>query len=291
MRSMKTLLRLLGAVSLTTVAASSVVACGSKSPEIHVDVAKLLEWYDANGKSKINQKLNKNDTTGKENYSIIADDSLIKTAELFKTKLLIQGSAAGKFKAKNTEATKFLSDLGFNSGSDSKDYSIDDVTKITALIAKVTSSTPGKIEANGTTDFKVSDGTCQVDIMNKAGNDATVVKSYTIKTLKNDALNINASVITNLIVNKDGLKLTDSEGFKQGQPISNFKLKINSDKKQKQFDSLITLLNTNVNTKFFNAVTGGTEVTGNFPTTKVFLEIHFGNVILSSRIDCDVPNA
>ncbi|WP_210371071.1 lipoprotein, partial [Borreliella garinii] len=40
MRSMKTLLRLLGAVSLTTVAASSVVACGSKAPEIHDDVAK-----------------------------------------------------------------------------------------------------------------------------------------------------------------------------------------------------------------------------------------------------------
>ncbi|WP_210378584.1 hypothetical protein, partial [Borreliella garinii] len=82
-------------------------------------------------------------------------------------------------------------------------------------------------------------------------------------------------------VNKNGLKLTDSEGFKQGQPISSFKLKIKSDIKQKQFDSLIILLNTNVNTKFFSAVTGGTEVTGNFSTTKVFLEIHFGNVVLS----------
>ncbi|WJG71368.1 hypothetical protein [Spiroplasma ixodetis] len=291
MRSMKTLLRLLGAVSLTTVAASSVVACGSKAPEIHVDVAKELDWYDAQGKSKIKQKLNRDDTVGKEKYSIIADDSLIKPTELFKTKLLIQGSTVGKFKAKNTEATKFLSDLGFKSGSESKDYSTDDVAKITALIAKVTSSTPGKIEENGTTDFKVSDGNCQVDIMDKVGDGAKVVKSYTIKTLKNDTLDINATVITNLIVNKNGLKLTDSEGFKQGQPISSFKLKIKSDIKQKQFDSLIILLNTNVNTKFFSAVTGGTEVTGNFSTTKVFLEIHFGNVVLSSRIDCGIPNA
>lgn len=71
MRSMKTLLRLLGAVSLTTVAASSVVACGSKAPEIHVDVAKLLDWYDAQGKSKINQKLNKDDIAGQENIQLL----------------------------------------------------------------------------------------------------------------------------------------------------------------------------------------------------------------------------
>lgn len=290
MRSMKTLLRLLSAVSLTTVAASSVVACGSV-PELHVDVAKLLQWYDAQGNSLINQKLNKNDIDNKEKYSIIADNSKITIANLFKDKLLIQGSAAGKFKAKNIEAAKFLSDLDFKSGSESKDYSDDEVTRITALSAKVNNNIPGKIEENGTIDFKVDAGICQVDIMDKNGQGAKIVKSFTIKTLKNDTLGINKEVITNTIVNKNGLKLTNIEGFKQGQPISNFKLKLKSKPKQKQFDSLVKLLNTNVTTKFFAADSGGTALTGNFPNSKVFLEINFGNVVLSSRIDCDIAPA
>lgn len=258
-------------------------------PELHVDVAKLLQWYDAQGNSLINQKLNKNDTDNKEKYSIIADNSKITIANLFKDKLLIQGSAAGKFKAKNIEAAKFLSDLDFKSGSESKDYSDDEVTKITALSAKVNNNIPGKIEENGTTDFKVDAGICQVDIMDKNGQGAKIVKSFTIKTLKNDTLGINKEVITNTIVNKNGLKLTNIEGFKQGHPISNFKLKSKS--KQKQFDSLVKLLNTNVTTKFFAADSGGTALTGNFPNSKVFLEINFGNVVLSSRIDCDTVPA
>lgn len=58
MRSMKTLLRLLGAVSLTTVAASSVVACGKdKVKNMDTQVQKDFGFLDADGKSTIKVKL------------------------------------------------------------------------------------------------------------------------------------------------------------------------------------------------------------------------------------------
>lgn len=290
MRSMKTLLRLLGAVSLTTVAASSVVACGSKAPEIHVNVAKLLDWYDAQGKSLISQKLNKDDTVGQEKYSIIADDSLIKLPELFKTKLLIQGSAAGKFKAKNTEATKFLSDLGFKSGSESKDYSTDDVTKITALIAKVTSSTSGKIEENGTSDFKVGDGTCQVDIMNKVGNDAKVVKSYTIKTIKNDTLKV--PFVVSSIVKTENLNFTKEKGYVQGgKVLTSLPWKDDKSVEKNLYDSLVKLFGKE-SLNWTSDSVGQTPIT-TFPTSgKAYLTIKFWNIKVSANLDCgNLPTA
>lgn len=287
MRSMKTLLRLLGAVSLTTVAASSVVACGSKAPEIHVDVAKLLDWYDAQGKSKINQKLNKDDTVGQEKYSIIADDSLIKLPELFKTKLLIQGSATDKFKAKNTEATKLLSDLGFKSGSESKDYSTDDVTKITALIAKVTSSTPGKIKENTQKiDFNVENGTCQVDIMDKAGDGAKVVKSYTIKTLKNDILKVQFEVSS--IVKTANLDFIKDKGYVQGGTVlTTLPWKSDKSAEKKLYDSLVNLIGSQKLVWSTNAA--GTEIINTYPASgKAYLTVRFGDVKVSSHLDCGI---
>lgn len=284
MRSMKTLLRLLGAVSLTTVAASSVVACGSKAPDLHVDVAKLLDWYDVQGKSKINQQLTKDDTPGKEKYSIIADDSLIKPTELFKNKLLIQGFAVGKFKAKNTEATKFLSDLGFKSGSESKDYSTDDVAKITALIAKVTSSTPGKIEENGTTDFKVSDGTCQVDIMDKTGDSAKVIKSYTIKTLKNDTLRVPNTVTK--IVKTTNLDLTKEKGYVQGgKVITSLPWKNDKSAEKNLYDSLFKLFGKE--SLIWTSDQAGQTVITTYPTSgSAYLIVKFGNIKVSPNLDC-----
>lgn len=59
MRNMKTLLRLLGAVSLSTVAVSSVVACGGGDKIINMDtqVAKDFGFLDVDGKSKMKVKL------------------------------------------------------------------------------------------------------------------------------------------------------------------------------------------------------------------------------------------
>ena len=285
MRSMKTLLRLLGAVSLTTVTASSIVACwSSKAPDLHVAVAKLLDWYDAQGKSKINQKLNKCDTAGKEKYSIITDDSLIKPANLFKDKLLVEDFTLGNFKAKNTEAKKFLSELGFKSGSESKDYSTYDVTKISALIAKVTSSNPGKIEENGITDFKVFDGTCQVDIMNKTGNCAKVKKSYTIKTLNNDTLGIQFKVSS--IVTTANLDLTKEKGYvRGGRVLTSLPWKDDKSAEKNLYNSLVKLFGKeSLNWTSDSAKQNPIII---FPTSgKAYLTVRFWNIKVSANLDC-----
>ena len=300
MRNMKTLLRLMGAAALTTVAASSVVACGTqtKAPALNGKYAALLGWYSDENTSTINQELKKDDTAGKESYSISvpAADSTKITATKFNEKLLKAGDGANvdKFKAKDADAAAFLKDLGFTSGSTTAFYKAEEVTSITALSAKVESTEAGKIEAVGTTDFKVLAGTCQINIMDKAtGDDAKSVKKYTISTLKKDKLNISTEVIgiDKLIKDKDSLELTDAQGFKQTKPVSSFKLKIKNAVKQKQFDSLVKLLKINVTTKFFDNDSAGTEVTGNFPNKKVYLQISFGSVVLSSRIDCDTAPA
>lgn len=284
MRSMKTLLRLLGSVSLTTFAASSVVACGSPKPELDVDVvAKLLGWYDANGKSLIEQKLNKDDTVDKEKYSIIVDDSLIKPVEIFKNKLLNSN------KAKNSEATKLLADLGFKTGNESKEYSTDDIKKITTLYAKVTSSNLGKIEENGTTDFKVSDGTCQVDIMDKVGNGTKVVKSYTIKTLKNDTLKVPSAVVS--IVTTTNLNLTKEKGYVQGGLVFNSLPWKNDKSAQKNLYDSLTQLFGKEELIWTNDV-NGTSVITNFPTTgSAYLTIKFENIKVLIALDCGNPHA
>ncbi|WP_425377025.1 hypothetical protein [Spiroplasma endosymbiont of Aleiodes alternator] len=299
MRNMKTLLRLMGGAALTTVAASSVVACGTqtKAPALNGKYATLLGWYSDENTSTINQELKKDDTAGKESYSIAvsaADNTKITTTK-FNEKLLKAGTGtdSDKSQAVSDDSAAFLKDLGFTPDS-KKFYSAGDVKKITALSAKVESTEAGKVEAAGTTDFKFEAGTCQINIMYKAtGDDAKSVKKYTINTLKKDALNISTEVIgtDKLITDKDSLELTDAQGFKRTKPVSSFKLKIKNAVKQKQFDSLVKLLKINVTTKFFDNASAGTEVTGNFPNSKVYLQISFGSVVLSSRIDCDTAPA
>ncbi|WP_342219281.1 hypothetical protein [Spiroplasma endosymbiont of Amphimallon solstitiale] len=191
MRNMKTLLRLMGAAALTTVAASSVVACGTqtKAPTLDGKYAKLLGWYSDENTSTINQELKKDETAGKENYSIaiVATDNTKITATKFNEKLLKAGTGtdSDKFQAVSDDAAAFLKDLGFTRDS-KKFYSADDVKKITALSAKVESTESGKIEANsGKTDFNVAAGTCQINIMDKAtGEDAKSVKNILLILLR-----------------------------------------------------------------------------------------------------------
>ncbi|WP_425382913.1 hypothetical protein [Spiroplasma endosymbiont of Melieria omissa] len=191
----------------------------------------------------------------------------------FKNSLLNANEIRNPNQAKDADAAAFLKELGITSGSENEEYSSDDVKKITTLSAKITSTEAGKTEENNTgTDFKVLAGTCQIDIISK--DDDSVVKSYTINTAKNDGLNISKIVITELISDKNGLKLTAAQGFKQGESVADFKLVINSESKQKQFDSLVQILNINVSTQFHARVDDGPVVTGNFRNLKVYLAIY-----------------
>ncbi|BET39582.1 hypothetical protein [Spiroplasma ixodetis] len=287
MRSMKTLLRLLGAVSLTTVAASSVVACGTEpEPKINVDVAKLLNWYDAQGNTLIKQIIGYNNS---KVLSIIADNSKINTANLFKDKLLIQGSAADKFKAKNSEATKLLSEFGFKTGSDSKDYSDADVASITKLIAKVTNNNPGKIEESGTTDFKVSDGISQVNIMDKDEDNAKILKSYTIKTLKNDTLSL--PILMSNVVNTTTLDLSKEKGYVQGGNVLT-SLPWKKDDMKKSYGDYVNCFKSFKEELIWTSDSFGQKPITTYPTTgNAYLTIKFGNVKVINVLACGEPYA
>ncbi|WP_395473128.1 hypothetical protein [Spiroplasma endosymbiont of Nomada rufipes] len=296
MRNIKTLLKLLGAVSLSTVAASSVVACGAKTPESHADIAKLLGWYDTDGKSLIVQKLNYDSTVRKEKYSIIADDSLIKPTALFKTKLLVQGSVVGKFKAKNVESAKLLYDLGFKSGNESQDYSDTDVTSITSLSAVLQNNNSGKIEKKDTTDFKVASGTCQIEV--KSNN--TVLKKINIKTKESDLLV--PSVVSQMIQKSSSAWNITFEGtsaYKQNQPVIK-QLPWNSDtdgqKAKKQFKSLCKLLGLVKNSDIlvhlsWSSDSQGKQIINTYTNAPAFLTIMFGDIKVWGPVNCGTPPA
>ncbi|WP_338976265.1 hypothetical protein [Spiroplasma endosymbiont of Monopis laevigella] len=147
MRNIKTLLRLMAATTLITTVASSIVACDfeTKGPILNGKYAKLLGWYSDENTSLINQELKRDKTTGKEKYSIEADDTKIMMTN-FKNSLLNANEIRNPNQAKDADAAAFLKELGITSGSENEEYSSDDVKKITTLSAKITSTEAGKTE-------------------------------------------------------------------------------------------------------------------------------------------------
>ncbi|WP_252320097.1 hypothetical protein [Spiroplasma endosymbiont of Lariophagus distinguendus] len=296
MRNMKTLLRLMGAAALTTVAASSVVACRTqtKAPALNGKYATLLGWYSNENTSLINQELKKDDTAGKESYSIsvpAADNTKI-TATKFNEKLLKAGTGADsdKFQAVSDDAAAFLKDLGFTPDS-KKFYSADDVKKITALSAKVESTEAGKIEAAGTTDFKVEAGTCQINIMDKAtGDDAKSVKKYTINTLKKDALGVPAAVYT--LVELAKLDLTKANGFEQGKDVlKSLPWKAANSKEKNLYNSLVNLFSKDKVSLVWTSDDQGQTVVPKYTDQKVYLTVKFGEVKVTNTLDFGTPQA
>ncbi|WP_338973373.1 hypothetical protein [Spiroplasma endosymbiont of Tricholauxania praeusta] len=297
MRNMKTLLRLMGAAALTTVAASSVVACGTqtKAPALNGKYAALLGWYSDENTSTINQELKKDDTAGKESYSIsvLAADSTKITATKFNEKLLKAGDGADvdKFKAKDADAAAFLKDLGFTSGSTTAFYKAEEVTSITALSAKVESTEAGKIEAVGTTDFKVAAGTCQINIMDKAtGDDAKSVKKYTISTLKKDTLGVPAQVDT--LVQSAKLDLTKANGFEQGKDVlKSLPWKTENSKEKNLYNSLVNLFSKDKVSLVWTSDDQGQTVIPKYTAQKVYLTVKFGEVKVTNTLDFGTPQA
>lgn len=296
MRSMKTLIRLMGAVTLSTVAASSVVACGTnaKAPALKGDYAALLGWYDADKTtSKIQQKLNKNETiANKEKYEVIAVDTIIMNTN-FKDSLLTPSTNLGKFIAKSADAAKFLVELGFKSGSEKEDYENTEVTSITHLKAKVTSSEAGTIKANTrNTDFVVVAGTCQISIiMDKDGTDVKSIKNYTINTLQKDDLGVPSEVTTLVVVGNLGL--TSAKGYKKdGNVLTSLPWVTKKEKEERLYNSLIELIG-GAKLEWYADKTDETVMTKypNTDTTKTYLMVKSGDVnLLKKRLECpDLP--
>lgn len=109
MKNIKTLLRLMAATTLITTVASSIVACDfeTKGPILNGKYAKLLDWYSDKNTSLINQELKRDETTGKEKYSIEADDTKIMMTN-FKNNLLNANEIRNPIQAKDADAAAFL---------------------------------------------------------------------------------------------------------------------------------------------------------------------------------------
>lgn len=293
MRNMKTLLRLLGSVSLSTVVASSVVACATKTPpEEHVDAARLLGWYDAKGNSLINQKLNYDDTVDIKKYSIIVDSSLITVTSLFKSKLLVTNDTTGskKYKAINTDAAKLLKELGFTSGNEKKDYSSEEVTAISSLSAVVKTNNPGKIVKSDTTDFKAVGGTCQIEVKNN-----TVLKTFNIKTRESDlAVPKIVSEIIQKSLNAWNITFAGTLAYKQNQPVIT-QLPWNSDadgqKAEKQFNSLLKILGFDTPDLLWSSDNQGKQKITTYTSASAFLTIKISEIKVWDTVDCGRPDA
>lgn len=296
MRNMKTLLRLMGAAALTTVAASSVIACGTqtKAPALNGKYATLLQWYSDENTSTIKQELKKDESvSGKENYSIaiVAADNTKITATKFNEKLLKAGDGAdsNKSQAVSDDAAAFLKDLGFTPDS-KKFYSTDDIKGITALSAKVESIEAGKIEANsGNTDFNVAAGTCQINIMDKATReDAKSVKKYTINTLKKDTLGVPTQVGT--LVQSAKLDLTKANGFEQGKDVlKSLPWKTDNYKEKNLYNSLVNLFSKDKVSLVWTSDAQGQTAILKYAAQKVYLTVKFGEVKVTTTIDFGTP--
>ncbi|WP_342274639.1 hypothetical protein [Spiroplasma endosymbiont of Phycita roborella] len=288
---MKNILRLMGALALTAGATPSVVACGNNgsnipnNPQLNGKYAELLGWYSDENTSIIDEVINF-DNLG---TCIITTDStnLIKD-KLFKEKLLVEGSTDGKWKAKNTDSATFLRELGFTSGNQDNDYSEPDVDAITNLIVTIKTAAPGEISVADTTDFKVADGICQIDIMSSK-TAAKLVKSYNIN-IKAANLNVSKVITSNIIKEPlNDLKLTADQGFKVDQPTSGFKLKFTDELNKTKFESLLKVLNTSFTNHFFSSPTGTEEIKTFNDGEPAFLQLHFDSVILAQKMAVGTP--
>ncbi|WP_338979742.1 hypothetical protein [Spiroplasma endosymbiont of Lasioglossum malachurum] len=288
---MKNMLRLMSALALTVGATPSVVACGNNgsnipnNPQLNGKYAELLGWYSDENTSIIDEVINF-DNLG--TCIITADSTNLIKDNLFKEKLLVEGSAAGKWKAKDVNAATFLRELGFTSGNQDNDYSESDVDAITNLIVTIKTAAPGEISVADTTDFKVADGICQIDIMSSK-TAAKLVKSYNINI---KAANLNVSkVITSNIIKEPltDLKLTADQGFKADQPTSGFKLEFTDELNKTKFESLLKVLNTSFTTHFFSSPTGTEEIKTFNDGEPTFLQLHFDSVILAQKMAVGTP--
>ncbi|WP_342276451.1 hypothetical protein [Spiroplasma endosymbiont of Nebria brevicollis] len=214
MRSMKTLLRLLGAVSLTTVAATSVVACGNN------DSTKILN-------NKVSQNLDLTDTDGKGLKAIMLNWDKdkpyfsIKSNDILTTKLLEGDATTGDAKAKDKESFDFLKSVlqqKLKSGTTFEDGTFDaaEVVKIKYKFSNIKISTAKFVEPNDEAKLIVNDGAYNLQFF-KEDNKTSLGDKYQIK-VKTDT-----NALFNIFGTDDPIKLGHDEFVFAGSPIERFR--------------------------------------------------------------------
>lgn len=278
MKKFKKILATTATMGISTTATLSTVACDNYSlPQLDSKYAQLLGWYDTDGNSLISQKLNYDNTSDSEKYLVIADDHLMKINSLF-SKLLRTGAPPHKYRAVNANAAHFLEDLGFKSGDEIGVYSDEEYAEIVSLTVSIKNTFPGEIKEKYTEDsFELEAGKCQIDII----KNNEILKSYIINTADNKDLDVSQEFRKIL----PDLKLYNNVGVKKGSLASDFKLEF-APYKQKQWEALISLLNTKVYTFFYDAAKNGNKITRFVNVQRVWLQVDFGkvNALKDSRI-------
>lgn len=214
MRSMKTLLRLLGAVSLSTVAASSVVACGDKpkdkAKDFDAKVSQNLGLTDADGKGLISPTMNFDDT----------DKSKV-TWEINLNSIKLESLVGSDKKAKDKESFIFLKDvlnIKIDSGTKLEDAIFND-TQIKAATITVSDINVDLKPNEKKNDFYVKNGSYNIMFT----NGTTKTAKYKIGT-KLGSENDTIGVIGNkgLPVYKTDFNSIFQDEFKVGQSVKNF---------------------------------------------------------------------
>lgn len=210
--NMKILLRLLGAGVLTTVAATSVVACGDEPTTgtvINAKVSQDLGLTDADGKGLIKATI----------------DLTTKTAPVWKTALqnddlatkLVTGTS-GQVAGKDADSTTFLKDVLKLTADADKKFKFEDVK---AIVVKVSAIKPTIGANKAKSDYIVTGGTYIIQFF-KADGTTKLGDDYTF----NFALNadtdgiINAAIPTLTIADFD-IANSDISTFALGKDITN----------------------------------------------------------------------
>lgn len=211
--NMKILLRLLGAGVLTTVAATSVVACGDEPTPgtvMNAKVSQDLGLTNAAGKGLINAAI---DVTTKPTEPVW--NTNLKTTDLA-TKLLT--GTTGQVAGKDADSTTFLKDvLKLPTDADNK-FNFQDVKTI---VAKVSAIKPTIGANKAKNDYIVTGGTYIIQFF-KADGTTKLGDDYTVNFALNDETDgiVNAAIPT-LTIGDFDITNSDISTFALGQNISN----------------------------------------------------------------------
>lgn len=274
MASMKTLLRLLGSGVLTTVAATSVVACGPNNPGTAMD-------------AKVSENFGFTDTAGKSLTVVsIKIDTATKAASWDSTqltgitadKLLATTTPSGADKAVSVNAGDFLVNVFkltvvAGTGAD-RTFNHADATPI-IMSVKTWSPTIAK---KGTDDYAVNGGTAVVQF--KKGTDQLGV-DYTLNILAKPNDGIVANKFPDLV--KTDFDAKFQTAFADGEPVANFQVgadltaKLDNTKDTVKIISSVQALIKQGATKVL--VTTNAKTTGNFDTSDTIkIQVSFGDV-------------
>lgn len=219
MKNMRTLLKLLGAVTLTGLPATTVIACGSDTNETKVLADKVSENLNLTDTSGKGLKVVNLDWNNYEPYFSIDDSDIVVT------NLLVGDVTTGEAKAKDQASFDFLRAvllLQLKSGTTFADGIFDatDVAKIKHKVSDISISTAKFVEPNDEQKIIVSSGTYSLQFFKEDGT-TNLGDKYQVKV----ATNTNA--LFNIFGTDDPIKLTDKEFIYTGSPIELFAANLN----------------------------------------------------------------